>query len=157
VRELRPTQQVGQVAALGDVLSHREDEQRLPAPERPSPRLAVAVPELLAPADPSQRAPPQAVQAEPERQVEPHHLVGVLEHVGADLAAVVGIEHPAVALDRRPQLRAQIGVARLGPSRAVDEGVGLDERHLEDGRQSAGQRRLAGSADALEDDPAHGR
>jgi hypothetical protein len=40
----------------------------------------------------------------------------------------------------------------------VDEGVGLDERHLEDVRQPARERRLAGPADPLEyDAPAHGR
>ena len=106
-------------------------EQRLAAPERREQRLAVAVPELLSPTDASRRAAEETRKPDADRQVQPDDDVGSTQNEVAEQVLIPAVDHPLVGRHDRLDLRAQLADRCLDPPRAVNEGVELDERHVE--------------------------
>src|SRR5262249_5043014 len=121
----------GEVTPVAEVRTERVADERLAAPVGSAEALPIVVPQLLVPADAPVRAPPQAGQPDPDRQIEPDDRVGVVEDEGADLPLIHAIDHPAVADDDRLHELTQAVVRDLGPVRAVDERIELEERDAE--------------------------
>src|SRR3954468_23340534 len=137
-----PGEPLRERAAAAGLLGERVAEQRLAAPDGVPPRFRVAVPELLVTPGPVPRAADQAREPDAGRKVEPDDRVGAVDHVRADLARVVAVDHPAVLFEDRREDRLELVIGRLGPVRAVDQRVELDEAHAEAGRDGPSQCRL---------------
>src|SRR5437763_11487716 len=137
---LQPRSPVPEVAA------DRPDEHRLPAEKAAAPALAVAVPELLARADPADRPPRHTRERHAQRHVQPDDGVGAPEHEVTELAVVVAVDDPAVAVRRSRDAPAELLGWRLRPTRAVEECVELDVRDAVAPRQLPRDGRLPAPA-----------
>src|SRR5262249_6968542 len=121
----------------------RPGDQRLATPDRRGERLAVAVPQHLAPPDPPPGAPDQARQPDPNRQIEPDDGIGRVEDERPELALIATVDHPPVGRHDWLEACTELVVRHLRPAGAVHERVQLDELHVEAPRELAAECRLA--------------
>src|SRR5215217_1811495 len=109
----------GPLPLVAEMAAHRPPEERIPAPERISPALAVAAPELDVVANPTARTHPHPAELEPQRQVEPHDRLRLREDGIAELRLVVAVDYPPGRRHRLAHARAKLLVSWLAPVRPV--------------------------------------
>ena len=146
------------LAAGGRVAGPRPHDDVVLGPriDQVRPRLAVAVPQLLARDHPPQRARHDPAKDDRPWQVKPDHRVCPGPHdLGHPVARVVAIDHPAITLGEGGNPGAERLILQLPPAGQVEHGVELEMRQSECLRQGAGHRRLAGCARSDHRDSLH--